>query len=195
MSYGRETECSRGRTQRQAGYDRGMNQRPQAGEYHPQHASYVGRVPDGDVMQCLRAQPEELRRALASLSPEREAFRYAEGKWTIRNVMGHVCDAERVFAYRALCVGRGDTIALPGFEEQQWGATSPADAVPLSELIDQFARARAVSLDVLATLPESAWHNVGNANGSPLTVRGQAWVMAGHVLHHLNVLRERYGVS
>jgi hypothetical protein len=172
-----------------------MSERPDPSEFAPSFAGYVKLVPEGDILACLAAQPGDLRRLLAGIPPERETHRYAPGKWSIREVLGHVCDAERVFGYRALCVGRGDKTALPGFDENDYAAASGADTRPLPALLEELERARLANLDVLRHLPEAAWRHLGTANHGPLSVRGQAYVMAGHVLHHMGVLRDRYGAA
>jgi hypothetical protein len=168
---------------------------PGPGEFAEFFAGYISRVPEGDILEILGAQPAEIRRALASVRPERETFRYAPGKWSIRDVVGHVSDSERVFGYRALCIARGDESAFPGFDEQVYAAAAGADACPLAELLREFEAARTANLAVLRRLPAAAWLNVGTANASPASVRALAWILAGHPLHHLAVLRERYGVA
>jgi hypothetical protein len=172
-----------------------MRERPEPSEYAPFMASYVRLVPEGDILSLLAEQPAQVRGVLAGVTGERETFRYAPEKWTIREVMGHVCDTERVFGYRALCVARGDQTPLPGFDENTYAARSGANALPLAELVATFERARAAHLDVLRPLSAEAWLHKGTANGQPLSARGQAYAMAGHVLHHLAGLRDRYGVA
>jgi hypothetical protein len=172
-----------------------MRSRPGPDEFAAFYASYVARVPDRPILDVLAAQPAEIRRALEALPRERETFRYAPDKWSVREVLGHVGDAERIFGYRALCVGRGDTTPLPGFDEKAYVASSGADALTVADLIEEFAAVRAANLSMLRRLPEAAWANVGTANANPVSVRALAFIMAGHVLHHLAVLRERYGAG
>jgi hypothetical protein len=170
-------------------------ERPAESEYASFYAGYVSLVPEIDVIGALESQTTELAEVAAAVPAERETFRYAAGKWTVREVFGHVGDAERVFAYRALCIGRGDTTPLPGFDENEYAANSPAARERLGALVRSFALAREGSLAVLRGLEDAHWRRLGTANGSPVSVRALAFIMVGHVRHHLRVLRERYGVS
>ena len=152
-------------------------------------------VPETDIVGVLEPQVEEIRRLLAAVPAERETYRYAEGKWSIRQVLGHLVDGERVFGYRAFCISRGEQAALPSFDENQYVAEARSDGVPLRELVDELALVRRSNLAVLRRLDAREWARVGTASGKPVSVRALAWVMAGHPRHHLQVLRERYGVD
>jgi hypothetical protein len=169
--------------------------RPDSSEYAPFYAGYVGLVPEADVLAVLAAQRDDVLRLAAALPPDRETFRYAPGKWSVRELLGHVGDAERVFGFRAFCFGRGERNPLPGFEENEYVAASGYDGWTAKELAAAFADARAANLAVLTHLAPERWSQVGTASGKPVTVRALAWIMAGHVRHHLGVLRERYGVG
>lgn len=168
---------------------------PAAGEYAPFYAGYVSRVPEEEILPVLEGQVGELRRLAEAVPPEGESFRYAPGKWSVREVFGHLADAERLFGYRALAVARGGREPLPGFDEN--GAVEQAgfDGVPLGELVDGWAAARRSNLALLRHLPAEAWARTGTANGTPISVRALAWIMAGHVRHHLDVFRDRYGLE
>lgn len=169
--------------------------KPDAAEYAPFYAGYVSLVTEDDVMAVLEAQPAELV-AVASRTPkDREQHRYGPGKWTVRQIFGHLVDGERVFGYRAFCISRGEEQALPGFDEQTYVAAGDADRRPLSDLAAEFAAVRASNLAALRRLDDSAFRRIGNANGAPVSVRALATIMAGHVRHHLGVLRARYGVA
>jgi hypothetical protein len=172
-----------------------MMSRPDPKEYAPFYAGYIARVPEGSILEILERQPGEVRRALAAVASERETYRYAPEKWSIRELLGHIGDAERIFGYRALRIGRGDQTPLAGFDEKPYVAASGADTRPLADLLEEFAAVRAANLIVLRHLPEAAWLNMGTANNNPVSVRAVAYTMAGHVLHHMAVLRERYGVG
>ena len=172
-----------------------MMKRPEPSEYAPFYAGYVGLVPEDDVLAVLEAQPAEVTRLAAGLPADRETYRYGPGKWSVRELLGHVGDGERVFGYRAFCIGRGERIPLPGFDEQEYIAAANYDARPAAELAADFAGLRASNLSVLRNLAPERWAQAGNANGKPVTVRALAWVMAGHVRHHLAVLRDRYRVG
>jgi uncharacterized damage-inducible protein DinB len=170
--------------------------RPQPDEYGRFFDGYMARVPEQDdiigVMERQRAETQEL---LARIDEEKSTFRYADGKWSIKGIVGHLCDAERVFAYRLLAIGRGEQQPLPGFDEESYAATGGFDTIPFADLVAEFDRVRRSTLDLLRHLPEKAWTRRGNANGHPITTRALAWVMPGHERHHVNVLKEKYGVA
>jgi hypothetical protein len=168
--------------------------RPAEGEYAPFYARYVALVPETDILAVLERQAGELRQLAASVPAERETYRYAEGKWSVREVLGHLVDGERVFGYRAFCISRGERAALPSFDEDQYVGEARCDAIPLRELAGELALVRESNLAVLRRLEPRQWERVGTASGKPITVRALAWVMAGHPRHHAEILRERYGV-
>jgi uncharacterized damage-inducible protein DinB len=170
-------------------------QRPTETEYATFYRGYVALVPETDIVGVLQPQVEEIRRLLASVSAEQESYRYAEGKWSIRQVLGHLVDAERVFGHRAFCFSRGEQAPLPSFDENQYVAAARSDSVPLQELVEELAVVRQASLVMLRRLEAREWAQVGTASGKPVSVRALAWIMAGHPRHHLQILRERYGVS
>jgi hypothetical protein len=169
-------------------------ERPQPEEYAPFYAGYVALVPESDALAVLAAQPAELLALAAKVPAEREGHRYAPGKWSVRELFGHLTDGERVFGYRAFCISRGDKASLPGFDENEYIAGATYDRVPLAELAADFAALRQSNVTVLRRLAPSGWARVGTANGTPVSVRALAFVMAGHVRHHIGVLRSRYGV-
>ncbi|HLG06651.1 MAG TPA: DinB family protein [Gemmatimonadales bacterium] len=166
--------------------------RPEASEHAADYASYIARVPDGDVVQVLQTQVEELGRLLAGHPESRGDYAYAPGKWTLKEVLGHLIDSERVFSFRALWIGRGDPAPLPGFDENRWAPNSGARNRTLSNLIEELKAVRAATVTLLRHLPPEAATRRGVANNNPVTVRALAWIMAGHVLHHERLIRERY---
>jgi hypothetical protein len=166
--------------------------RPAESEYAPFYAGYVSRVPETDILEVLTRQPEEWRALTSRVAAARETFAYAPGKWTIRQLVGHMTDAERVFGFRAFCFSRGDRNPLPGFDENDYVAGSRSAEVPLAELVADLAAIREVNLSVLRRLDEAAWARVGTASNASISVRALAYIMAGHVRHHLNVLATRY---
>ena len=168
--------------------------RPDASEYATFYTRYIRSVPDGDLLSHLRDNGRELERVLRPLSEERAAFRYAEGKWSIRDIVGHLIDAERIFAYRALRMARGDTAPLAGFDENAYAAASNADARRLADLLEELRSVREASVLLFASFPADAWLRTGTASGQPVSVRALAYITLGHAMHHLQVLRERYGV-
>lgn len=170
-----------------------MNERPKTDEYAPHFHGYVSRVQGSDILAILRAQRDEVAAWLASAEGKAE-HRYAEGKWSVREVIGHVLDGERVFAYRALCIARGERASLPSFDEQEYMQPKPFDGYTLAELAEEWKALRTANLSMLAHLDDAAWRRIGTANGQPTSTRALAFVMAGHPDHHLAVLRERYGL-
>lgn len=170
-----------------------MNRRPENTEYAPFYEGYIARVPETEVLPVLESQIAEMR-ALAAAAAEKETFRYGPGKWSVREVIGHLTDAERVFGFRAFCFSRGEEAALPGFEENQYVAASGYDAVDLASLVREWTLVREGNLEVLRRLPEEAWSRTGTASGWPISVRALAYAMAGHLRHHRAILRERYGI-
>jgi hypothetical protein len=169
--------------------------RPRPDEYDVAFERYVSRVPETDVLAALERQPAELAATLASVHAEREEYRYAPGKWTIRGVVGHILDAERVFGYRALCVARGDKASLPGFEENDYAANAGSDRRTLASFAAEFTSLRASHVLMLRHVDDAGCVRVGSANGLPVTPRALAYILVGHVRHHVAVLREKYGIG
>ena len=169
--------------------------RPQPDEYGSFYAGYIARVPDGDVLDLLARQSEDTQALLGSLSPDRAAYRYQPGKWSVTEVAGHLCDAERVFAYRALCFARGDQTPLPGFDETAYVPIAAFDRRGLADILAELRCLRQATLFLFRGLDEAAGPRRGVANGHPMTTRAAAYVIAGHERHHLEVLRTRYGIG
>lgn len=166
--------------------------RPQADEHDPYFSRYLALVPEEDILGAIEEQGGVTGGLLRKLTETQAAFRYAEGKWSVKQIVGHVTDGMRVFAHRALCIARGETQSLPGFDENLYVENAGFDDRPLSDLLEDLAATRAATLRLLRGLPEAAWTRKGTANNSPVTVRALAWMIAGHERHHVNVLRERY---
>ena len=166
--------------------------RPAPDEYAPYYGTYISKVADGDVVQALKQQVTGTVAYLRAIPESRAGHRYAEGKWSIREVVGHLADAERIFAYRALRFARNDSTALPGFDENAFVANSRFDDRTLGSLIDEFAAVRAASIAQFDGFFPEEWLRGGTASGKHMSVRALAWVIAGHELHHLEVLRTRY---
>lgn len=169
--------------------------RPADTEYATFYAGYVSLVPEDDAIGALERQVDELRALSASVPKDRETFRYAPDKWSVRQVVGHLTDGERVFGYRAFCISRGEQAPLPAFDENAYVAHSGYDGVPLGELVDELVSVRRGNLAALRRLAAADWTRLGTASGKPVSVRGLAYVMAGHPRHHLAILRERYGIQ
>jgi len=168
--------------------------RPAADEYDEYYARYVRSVPDGDITQTLARQVEQTIGPLRALDEAGAEHAYAEGKWTVKEVIGHLCDAERVFAHRALRFARGDRTPLPGFDENTYVPAGEFGARTLGELLDELSAVRAATVALFRHLPPSAWTRTGSANGVGVSVRALAWIAAGHELHHRGILEERYGI-
>jgi hypothetical protein len=166
--------------------------RPSADEYLPYYGKYIALVPENEALPALERQRDVMLPFLRGLTEEQGALRYAPGKWSIKQMLGHVADGERVFAYRALRFGRGDETALPGFEENDYAANAGSDRLPLTALVDQLEGVRAGTLHLFRTLPDEGWTRRGLANASPVTVRALAFIIAGHGYHHMAMIRERY---
>jgi hypothetical protein len=169
--------------------------RPTENEYAPAFQGYISHVSDDDILPTMRAQIDALDLLLERVTPERETYRYGEGKWSIREVVGHLIDGERVFGYRALCIARGETQNLPGFDENAYMPYSPYHGIELEDLLSEFRLVRLSNIAMFRTLDDAAWTRMGTANGSPVSVRALAFIMVGHLWHHMGVLRERYQLS
>ena len=170
-------------------------ERPQATEHSSYYTSYIARVTEPDVIDVLARQPGEMAKVFGALPPDRATYRYAPGKWSVAEVLGHLSDGERIFAYRALRIARGDSTPLPGFEENDYVPESHCDRRGLSQVLDDFVAVRRATLTLLAGLDESDLTRVGTANDTPISVRALVYILAGHVRHHMGTLRERYGVG
>jgi hypothetical protein len=171
-----------------------MTSRPIATEYAPFFSGYVSLVPEDNVLAVLENQLADAARFAAGVSPERERFRYAPDKWSIREVFGHLIDSERVFGYRAFCISRGEKASLPPFDENAYVEGSRYDRQLLVDLLSEFTTVRQGNMAFLRQLDEQGWLLLGTASNNPVSVRALAFIMAGHVRHHFNVMRERYGV-
>ena len=169
--------------------------RPDPSEFATFYASYIARVPEGDPLPALEAQPSELLTAADRITPDDELYRYAVEKWTVREVFGHLIDTERVMGYRAFCIARGEVKPLPGFNENDYVATAGSNDRPVKELSHEFAAVRHANLWTIRRWTEDQWSRTGNANGHQVSARAIAYIMAGHVRHHLAILRERYGLE
>lgn len=169
-----------------------MLQRPAADEHAPYYSTYTSLVPEGDVRDHLKRQLSETVALLSGVSDERSSRAYGPGKWTLKEAVLHMADTERVFGYRMLRIGRGDTTPLPGFEQDDWVPHSGANSRSLASLVLEFATIRAATLQLMESFDAAAWARRGTASDKPVTVRALAYICAGHELHHQKILRERY---
>jgi len=166
--------------------------RPEATEYAPYYGKYVSLVPDGDILRTLEGQSGATGELLRGISEGQAGSRYAPGKWSIKEVVGHIIDGERVFAYRALRFARGDQTPLPGFEQDDYVRYGSFDACMLSDLASEFEYVRQGTLSLFRHLDGEAWHRRGTASDAEVSVRALAYIIAGHELHHVRILKAKY---
>jgi DinB superfamily len=170
--------------------------RPEVGEYAPSFADYVGRIAEHeDVVGVLVAQLDQVLARLGRIPEARGDYRYAPEKWSIKEIVGHLSDTERVFAYRGLRIGRGDSTPLPSFEDQAYVAAARAGDRTLADLAAEWGDVRRATIALFRNLPAQAWRRRGTASDQPISVRALAYIIAGHVRHHLQTLDERYTES
>ena len=168
--------------------------RPTFEEHGAYFGKYIGLVPESDILAALDIQAALVERWPARVAPEKEAVGYAPGKWSPRQVVGHLTDTERIFAYRALRISRRDSTPLPGFEQDPFVEHSPDADVPFQALVDEFVALRRANLPLFRRLDQAGWSATGTSSDNPLSVRAAAYIMVGHVRHHAAVLRDRYGL-
>lgn len=166
--------------------------RPHDNEYAPFYAGYVRLVPDGDIFEILARQPDALRTLLAPLSTKQADFRPGPAEWSIKEVVGHINDTERVFAYRALRISRGDQTPLPGFEQDDYVREANSGERTLPDLVEEFELLRRANLLAFNGLSQDVSQRQGTASGSNVSVRALIYLIAGHVEHHLESLRRDY---
>jgi DinB family protein len=169
-----------------------MSGRPSSSEAAPYYFNYINRVASDDILTALHTQLEETLPFLGTISEEKSLFRYAPEKWSIRQLWGHVNDAERIFLMRALWFARGHESAQPSFEQEIAVAAAKSDGVPWARHVEEFREIRLATVSFFRNLPEEAWGRSGVASGNPVTVKACAYIVAGHVTHHAGVLREKY---
>ncbi|MGB8510174.1 MAG: DinB family protein [Pyrinomonadaceae bacterium] len=166
--------------------------KPETNEYAPYYQKYISLVPEAHVVETLAQQIEETLALLRGIAEDRAGFRYGPDKWSVKEVVGHIIDGERIFAYRALAIARGERQPLPGMEQDEYMAVANFDARTLSDLVDEFEHVRRGNVLMLGALDTDAWARRGVASDNEVTVRALAHIMAGHELHHVNILREKY---
>lgn len=167
-------------------------QRPERTEYAEFYAGYVSAVPETDIVGVLAAQPDELAAVIGGLPEEKGHYAYADGKWTIKELLGHVVDGERVFGYRAHRISHGDATRLSGFDQDLYVSNGRANLRGMEDIVEEFASVRRANVIMLETLRSNDWNLGGTASDAYVTVRAIAYIMAGHVRHHMAILRDRY---
>lgn len=169
-----------------------MKARPQAGEFAPFYQTYVGKVPEGDVVQILQDLKAPTLEFLQQLSPEQWLHRYAADKWSIKEVLVHLLDTERIFAYRALCIARKDQTPFPGFDQDAYVPASKSDERSIDSLLGEYVAVRDATIHLFSNFAADMWAHVGTASGVSVSVRALAYITAGHEIHHVQIVKERY---
>ena len=166
--------------------------RPETDEFDSYYERYVSLVEDGDIISKLSEQVLETRNLLAEIDAEKADFRYAEGKWSIKELVGHMIDTERIFAYRALRIARGDQTPIEGYEQDDYIKNAEFAKCSLTDLAEEFELVRKANVLMYWNLSETAWHRHGTANNKEISVRALAYICSGHEIYHVNILKERY---
>jgi uncharacterized damage-inducible protein DinB len=166
--------------------------RPASDEYAPYADVYISLIQGDDVLAVLEQQRRDMVLLLSGRDEDDGNRRYAPGKWSAKEVLGHICDTERIFAYRALRIARNDKTPLPGFEQDDYVRAAPFVRCPLADLVEDFIAVRRATLSLLRSLDETAWLRRGLANQNEVSVRALAYTIAGHELHHRRILEQRY---
>ncbi len=171
-----------------------MLKKPEISEY-PQNryfSYYIEQVENEDVITALTEQMTEVENLIKNLKLDQENYRYAEGKWSIKEVLGHLTDTERIFSYRALCIARGEIQSLPGFDENDYANAANFAEQSLDDLLNQYHFTRLANLALFKSFTQEAVSRIGNANNNAVSARGLIWMIAGHEKHHLRILKEKY---
>ena len=169
-----------------------MSGRPQPDEVAPYYFTYIDQVASDDPFQVIKSQLEDCRQLFSTISEEKSQSRYAPGKWSIRQVLNHVTDTERAFIFRALWFARGFEDPLPSYDQEIAAAGANADAISWGAHVEEFTNVRLATISFFQNLPAEAWMRKGIASGNPFTVRALAFIIPGHVTHHLRIVQERY---
>lgn len=168
--------------------------RPEASEFAPFYAGYVGKVSPPDPVEMLKNQLTTFER-LTSLSDDQGNYQYATGKWSVKELLGHVADAERVFGYRLVRIARGDQTPLAGFDENAWAAAAPHARRHVAAVVNELIAVRHATIALVESLDGATIGNTGVANNASISARALCWIIPGHAQHHLDILRDRYGVK
>jgi hypothetical protein len=166
-----------------------MLQRPEQNEYDPYFSIYIDYIPDGDILQFLQQQRNQINALFGKLSEEQGELRYAPGKWNFKEVLGHISDSERVMSYWMLSVARGDTTKLPGYDQDIFVNNGSFGDCTLAELITDFQAIRQSTFSLLTTIEETAWLRAGIVVNKDVTARTLLYIIAGHTEHHLNIIK------
>lgn len=166
--------------------------KPASGESASYYKHYISLNIDTDVIKTLEDQILQIKKSFGSVKGEKQKFRYAKGKWSVKELLGHITDAERIFGYRALRISRKDKTHLAGFEENHYVKNGGFDDRSMTSLLDEFIALRRANIELFKSLHESKLALKGTANGSTVSVRALAYIISGHTIHHIGILKERY---
>ena len=166
--------------------------RPETNEFAPYYNNYISLIDGDGVMSVLNSQTNEIRSMLTNVPEEKGAFAYEAGKWTIKELLSHLIDGERIFAYRVFRISRGDKTPLEGFEQDDYIENSNANNRSFADLLDEFDLQRQSNLLMVNNISDEGSKRMGTASDNPVSVRALTYVMAGHVSHHIKILNERY---
>lgn len=169
--------------------------KPAAHEYPAYYDQYISKVDDGDVVGILQEQRNDVSTRLSEITNEQSLLRYAEDKWSVKELVGHLTDAERIFGTRALCIARGETQPLPGFDEDSYVELAHFDDRAFDSILSEWITVRDANIKLFETLDYDAMSRFGVANGRPITPRAIMWIVAGHTAHHVQMLRDRYQIA
>ncbi|MDA8015845.1 MAG: DinB family protein [Thermoanaerobaculia bacterium] len=168
------------------------SKRPGAEEYDPFYDGYIQTVPDGDIVDRLASELDSGLTFYGAVPKARRDYRYSDDKWTLREVLGHVLDTERIFSYRSMCIARGDQTALPGMDQDEYMAGADFGRRSWDSLMSEYEHLRRANLALVSSFGETELQRRGTASGLPISVRALVWILAGHEMHHRNVIQERY---
>lgn len=166
--------------------------KPESDEYASYYAGYIQDLPDENIVSYLESQVQEFESVLKDLPAEKASFRYAPGKWSVKEVLGHINDTERIMSYRLLRIARGDTTELAGFEENDYVRNAGSEQLTVTELLNEFIAVRSATVALVKPLTHEAWLRVGSANKTRVSARAVLYIIAGHAAHHIKLIRERY---
>lgn len=166
--------------------------RPEQNEYDPYYETYVSLVGDGGIVDTLERQAADVKTAFSSIPEEKGPYAYAEGKWSIKELLGHLIDGERMFMYRVFRISRGDQTPIEGFEQDGYIENARSNSRSFEDLLEEFTALRRANVIAYRNFSDDDWLRVGTANQMEITPRALAYIMAGHITHHLKILREKY---
>ena len=166
--------------------------KPAPTEHAPEFSNYVALVAEGDIIQTLEQQIENSLSLLRTIPSDKANFRYAPDKWSVKQLLGHLIDSERIFSYRALSFARNDQTPLPGYEQNDYVREADFDSRNLADMVEEYATVRRATIQLYRPLNETEWLRHGKANENDVSVRALAYIIAGHELHHMDLLRSRY---